>query len=51
MLGHSFSEEIFSNSQSEPFLVQLEYISPCSFTGCLGEEMDSRLITPPFTQW
>lgn len=50
MLGHFFSEEIFSNIQPEPSLVQLEFISPYSFTGCLGEETDFSLLTHPFTQ-
>ncbi|XP_075574153.1 tetraspanin-14 isoform X2 [Pelecanus crispus] len=48
MLGHSFHEEIFSNSQSNSPLVQLEAISSCPITSCLAEETDTHLTTTPF---
>ena len=48
MPDNPFSEEIFCSIQSKPPLVQLEAISPCPITCCLGEAMDTHLATISF---
>ncbi|KAJ7417021.1 hypothetical protein BTVI_33936 [Pitangus sulphuratus] len=44
----SFHEEILPNVQSEPLMVQLESMSSCCVTSCLGEETDPHLATTSF---
>ncbi|KAK4826688.1 hypothetical protein QYF61_010697 [Mycteria americana] len=48
MLDNPFREEIFTHIQSKLPLVQLEAISSCPITSCLGEETDTYLSTTSF---
>lgn len=48
MLKHNFSEEIISSRQSQPPLVQLEAVSPCSVADFLEEEANPYLATASF---
>ena len=45
---HSFGEEMFPNSQTEPPLVQLEAISPHPIASSMGEEAGPHLTTTFF---
>jgi len=48
MLRNSFSEEIFSNIQSKPPLMQLEAISSLPIASYMGEKTNACLITTAF---
>lgn len=48
MPQHPFSEEVLPDVQPGPPLAQLEAISSCHITSCLGEEADPHLATPSF---
>ncbi|KAK4822835.1 hypothetical protein QYF61_020129 [Mycteria americana] len=48
MLDNPFSEEIFPNSQSKPFLMQLKAISSHLTTYYLGKENNAHLTTTSF---
>jgi len=48
MPDHSFSKEMFPNTQTKPPLTQLEAISSRPITGYLGEETNIPLTTTFF---
>ena len=48
MLDNPFGEEIFTNIQSKPPLVQLEAVSSHPIASYLIEETDPHLATPSF---
>lgn len=50
MLAHSFREEIFPYIQPENPRSQLEVISLCPITSCLGEETDPHLLSGCFRE-
>jgi len=50
MSDHSFSKEIFPNTQSKPPLTQLEAIASCPIASYLGEETSTCLTTISFQE-
>jgi len=48
MPDHSFSKEIFPNTQSKPPLTQLEAIASHPIASYLGDETNTHLTTTSF---